>query len=414
MKSLVSWCAPALLALVAWLAPTSPPTLDDARALHDALPRYLQRVPRSARPDGVADWTAESCGSCHTEIYAEWRISTHARAFGDDAQFQEEMKKHRGERDAAWICLNCHTPIEQQQERLVGAFIDGDRGRPVYVANPDFDRRLQAEAVTCAACHVRDGVIVGPHDDVKAPHAVRQDSALLRSETCTQCHQAHAELSDVELACVLDSGTEHAAAAPAGETCQTCHMPEVERRTAIGDVPVRRARRHWFGGSLIPKKAEFAADMERMRAAYPDGLVAEWVGLPARVAPGATVKATFAIENRNAGHTLPTGDPERFLVVTAEAKDASGAVLASRAETIGSMYQWQPLQKLSDTRLARGERRTFDLEFVAPATGAVALRIEASKWRMNRKNFDYHRLEGRYVAGVPFLQLDRTLEVGGH
>ena len=57
------------------------------------------------------------------EIYKEWRVSSHARAWLDDPQFVEEMKKTKEEpgRDASWVCLNGHTPNESQLPNLVAA-----------------------------------------------------------------------------------------------------------------------------------------------------------------------------------------------------------------------------------------------------------------------------------------------------
>ncbi|TPW10211.1 MAG: hypothetical protein FD129_1972, partial [bacterium] len=207
--------------------------LREARAFYASQPRFLRPVPHSNTPSGLVDLRAESCGRCHVEIYEEWRISTHARAWRDDPQFLEELKKTTATpgRDAGWICMNCHTPLESQLPRLVTALVDGDRGRPVYVDNPNFDPKLQDDAITCAACHVKDGVVLGPWGDTKAPHPVTKSEELLSAAVCTQCHEADEALPDVELACVFDTGTSFAAGpwAAEGKTCQDCHMPVIDR-----------------------------------------------------------------------------------------------------------------------------------------------------------------------------------------
>ncbi|MBK8503570.1 MAG: hypothetical protein IPL46_15965 [Saprospiraceae bacterium] len=43
-------------------------------------------------PDGLSSISAASCGSCHQEIYKDWKQSTHSVAF-QDLQFQAEWKK---------------------------------------------------------------------------------------------------------------------------------------------------------------------------------------------------------------------------------------------------------------------------------------------------------------------------------
>lgn len=162
---------------------------------------------------------------------------------------------------------------------------------------------------------------------------------------------------------------------------------------------------------MIPKAPKFEADMVKMRPFFPDGMTAEWIDPPKSLVAGEKAKVRFAITNANAGHLLPTGDPERFLLVKVEAKDESGISIGAREEYIGAKYQWNPVKKLSDTRLAPKERREYELEFAVPKSGKVRLTLDASKHRINQENFDYHQLEGRYVAGIPFLALSLELPI---
>lgn len=389
--------------------PPPPPTVEAARAFYASLPRFLRPLPHSEVPEGLVDLRAESCGVCHVEIYQEWRVSSHARAWLDDPQFLEEMKKTTAQpgRDASWICMNCHTPVEAQLPKLVTRLEDGDRGRPVYVDNPHFDPALQLEAVTCATCHVRDGVILGPFGAPGAPHPVRKSEELLGVELCTQCHQIEETLEDVELVCIFDTGVTHAASPQSAEgmVCQTCHMPEVERPLTNLKTPVRKTRRHWFGGSLIPKKPEFEAEIAPLREVYPNGARVEWTGLPDAFAPGAPAKVSFSVTNAEAGHTLPTSDVERFLLVAAQAIDAKGAILAERVERFGTRYEWNPKPKrLDDTRLRPRETRTFELEFVTPSEGIVRLRLEGTNHRISQENLEYHDLEGLTVPSRVFFE----------
>lgn len=412
----VSFAAAALFVSALFEEP-KPGTVAAAREFYRAQPRYFQPILGTTRVPGLSDLRASSCGTCHQAIYDEWRASTHARAWKDDAQFQEELAKHAGgdgKHDASWMCVNCHTPFEAQLERLVFGLEDGHLGKPRYIENPSFDPRMQLEAITCATCHVRDGVIVGPYGDTRAPHPVKKDPALLSSQVCNECHQANAQLEEVDLACLFDTGKEHAAteAAKNGETCQTCHMPEVYRPVSnFPPTPPRKGRRHFFGGSLIPKAPKFEQDMAKMRPYYQDGLTAEWVDLPKSLARGAKAKIRFAITNAHAGHRLPTGDPERFITVEVIATDTHGVALGTHEEFIGAKYQWNPVKKLSDSRLEPKERREYALEIDVPKSGAVKLALNASKFRINQENFDYHELEGRYVAGIPFLALTAEIPI---
>ena len=253
-------------------------------------------------------------------------------------------------------------------------------------------------------------IVRGPYGDTKAPHPVKKEDNLLKPEVCTQCHQAKARFDEVGLICAFDTGQEYEASPNKanGEVCQTCHMPKVERPLMAG-FPARTTRRHWFGGSLIPKKPEYAEQMADLRKHYPPGLTASWKNLPKTLASDRPTTITATYTNANSGHKLPTGDPERFIIVELEAVDGQGTRLGHAETRIGIVYEWHPIPKLiSDNRLAPQETRTLELP-LKPVSGPVTLHLRASRWRINQENFDYHELEGRYVAGQTFLQTSVTL-----
>lgn len=61
---------------------------------------------------------ANDCGSCHSEVAAEWSTSAHAHAWRDP-QFQAEWKKDK----ELWLCVTCHAPLENQQAESVTGLI---------------------------------------------------------------------------------------------------------------------------------------------------------------------------------------------------------------------------------------------------------------------------------------------------
>ena len=409
---------PTLALFLAGCAPTphpsaAPVNLDDARAFSATMPSYLQSRPSSPVPSGLPNVRAETCGTCHVEIYAEWKISTHARAWLDDAQFQAELSKPReGGGDVSWMCVNCHTPSDGQLPRLVARLEDGKLDRPVYINNPDFDEVFQREAVSCATCHVADGAVLGPYGDTNAPHAVKKDERLNSTAVCETCHQASVTFESLNLACTFNTGAELKDGPwdDEGYRCQSCHMPEVERPLVAGG-PVRVTRRHWFGGSLIPKSPAFTEELAALAEFYPPGLSVGWSALPEALPAGQPVELTLNYSNQGAGHKLPTGDPERFLLITAEARDSEGGLLAQLNERIGAIYQWYPTVKLlSDNRLLPREQRQSALRFTAPTEGGpVTVRYEASRWRISPENLAYHQLEGKVVPGQTFASEERSL-----
>ncbi len=118
-------------------------------------------------PEGLSSLSAEECGGCHEEIYEEWLGSMHAKAW-TDPYYQVDYRFDGSQQ----ICLNCHIPLENQQENRVVGFRDNEKFDPILQPNPDFDVELQQEGVTCAVCHVKDGKIVGPFGTEDAPRPV--------------------------------------------------------------------------------------------------------------------------------------------------------------------------------------------------------------------------------------------------
>ncbi len=380
------------------------PTVEDARAFLATLPPYLRPADPTPVPEGLPDLSAETCGACHPDFLAEWRLSTHAQAWLGDPQFQAELQKSiQPDSDVGWMCVNCHTPMEGQLPRLVAGFRDGRLDQPIYVENPSFNEAFQREAITCAACHVREGRVLGPHGDTDAPHATRRSDLLRSADLCGRCHQARAEFPELSLACTFDTVEELARGPYAGsKVCQDCHMPVVERPLVPGG-PVRRTRRHWFGGSLIPKTPEVAQALAPMQAAFPHGLELDWAERPEHLVAGAEARLVLRATNAHAGHLLPTGDPERFVTVTVRATGPDGAELGVATLRLGTRYQWWPeVRKLEDTRLPPREHRDLVLAFTAPGEGPVTVRVEAVKARISDENVAYHHLEGRIVPSIVF------------
>ena len=111
----------------------------ETKEVNDTIPltkHWEKAIPNQAIPEGLVSLKAKDCGTCHQEIYKEWKISTHAVAL-QDPQFQAEMAK-----DNIYACLNCHIPLQNQQEFIVTGLINGDHKTPVRIPNPEFDNFL--------------------------------------------------------------------------------------------------------------------------------------------------------------------------------------------------------------------------------------------------------------------------------
>ena len=337
-------------------------------------------------PDGIAGLSASACGTCHDAIYEEWKVSVHAAAW-TDRQFQAEIQKS-GNR---WLCVQCHTPLLSQQAEWPVGLRDGDVEQPKLRPASHFDPALRDEGITCAACHVREGVIHGPGLGGDAPHPVKPDATFRSGALCEHCHEVSATIGD-GYTCSFETGSEwrNGPAAQAGTGCVDCHMPTVERPAAAGG-PVRSVRQHYWRGSGIPKVTGISTPI----AANPPGLkVSALRGVDLHV----TMRNT-------AGHALPTGDPERWVQVRTVFQDAEGRPIGAHEERFGQRWEWEPLpRRLDDTRLAAGA--TAIRRYAIPR-GAASAVIEASSHRMTVETAAYHHLDDYPISLVTQrLELD--------
>ncbi|MBS0169825.1 MAG: hypothetical protein JSR62_05680 [Nitrospira sp.] len=312
---------------------------------------YAHAIPHQTIPEGLTSLRAESCGTCHKAIYDEWKTSIHAQAYKDPF-FQAYWTKDQH----TWVCLNCHSPLENQQPTLI-TDIPRDRvERAVQERNPHYDSEYQREGVTCAACHVREGVILGPFDDAVAPHPTKYDPDFRSATLCYRCHSVVAGPMQFYNGGPCGTYPEYESGywmKERGLICQSCHMPEIERPVADGG-PLRRGRQHLWRGGHDPEMVKRAVDIN---------VVAE----PAKPKPGDKMTVTITLINAGAGHKLPTGDPDRYFTVEFAVEDQKGQVLASQKDTMGRWIMWQPaIIELYDNRLMPLASREYTFEYRLP------------------------------------------------
>jgi hypothetical protein len=351
---------------------------------------WVKLVPQLAPVDGVGGVRASDCGKCHQRHYDEWRRSTHANAW-HDLQFQSELGKPTSPR---WLCLNCHTPVENQRDVVVRALERGQLDAPIPTPNPKFDPAMRDEGVTCATCHVRQdergrSYIIGSiGGDTKPPHPVRIDRAALL-DRCADCHDQSHTLTP-KLVCAFETGREVRASAEPDRACASCHLPEEERPLTTLGTPPRRAHRHTFVGGPVPKRFELYD--EQLAGVFRSALDINYDVAPPDA--GGRVAVTVTLTNARAAHRVPTGDPERYLLVEAALLDERGVELARDTLRIGQTWEWEPAaRRKSDDRIAPGESRTWQARLTPPAgppAGRPArVRVSARHVRLSPENLAY-------------------------
>ncbi len=305
---------------------------------------------------GIPDLRAETCGSCHQAIYREWKTSIHSQAWNDPL-FQA-YNRHDGYQQ---ICLNCHTPMQNQQADLVVGHKDRARSQPILENNAQFDADFRDEGVTCAACHVKEGKIQGPFGSKLAPHpSVKAPAFLAQGQVCQRCHLVNGKSWDYFLYQEGPCGTYEDLAKEIVDGqrrdvgCYSCHMPTIERSLLPGG-PARSTRAHlWRGGH----------DREMVRNAL-------------KITFDQDSNSTFklTLNNHGAGHRLPTGAPMRYLQVTFRSYDKEDNVLKESVHKMRRVIIWRPfIIDLWDDRLEPGKPRTF--KFTADDPEVV--RVEAT------------------------------------
>ena len=315
--------------LVAHLRSLQRPPPDRARASPDSMSATAYwRPPLRAGHGSIASPT---CATCHPLQFADWSRSRHAMAMGPGVWAQMQ------ERDSGGNCASCHAPLAEQAEEAY----------------------LQADSVSCAACHVRAGETFGPAptpatllplvSGSRSGHGKVQTRAFFeQSEFCAGCHHFSAGTAPTVAGTTLQNTLEewrNSRAAREGRTCQTCHMPD---------------RRHFFRGIHDPDTVRRA-----VRSTF-------------EANPSATgVTARMTLTNVGAGHFLPTYVvPEIWMRI--DLKDEAGATLAFAEQRIARKVKFEngDWTQTSDTRLAPDQTATLDYTgAVPPATVLIVGRV---------------------------------------
>lgn len=350
-------------------------------------PSFEKPINTSHAPTMFPTLRAEECAGCHRTIYDEWETTIHSQAW-TDPYFQVDWEFD----GSPQICKNCHIPLDRQQEHKVLGFNDVEKWDPILESNPDFDSKLQHEGVTCNACHLREGKILGVLGNTNAPHPVEKIENA--NQVCVTCHVVSGERWDTFFkmppcgtVAEIKSSQGHSFVETVGEMsasdiaslgCVECHMPLVERPLIPGG-PVRASHQHLWRGGHDP-------DMVKK-------------GLTISFKPSTTSEKQgnefiLSIANTGAAHYIPTGTPDRHLTIQLRVLNQEGKILNEELHTLKRTVMWRPfIVDLWDTRLKSGEQRDFILEVENPQDAVFVdaqvhyhLLDEARRQRIDYKN----------------------------
>lgn len=292
------------------------------------------------------------CGSCHAHQFADWKTALHAAAMSPGVAGQLEDMWQNDPASAA-SCLSCHAPLTEQAPVLAST---DAAGKSSTTKNPAFQPDLSAQGIVCAACHVRQYQHFGPPPVVPAapppagplPHGgFTPSDFFLSPDFCAPCHQ-HPMDTAVNGKPIENTLTEwqRSPYPRAGQTCQTCHMPD---------------RRHLWRGIHDP---------DMVKQAITVGFNASAGGASKR-----RIVGSLKITNTGAGHDFPTYVTPAVFVRIYQVDAAGNPILGTLK--LGTIQRQVVLtatetREISDTRVPPG--KSFTLAYSkSVAKGAVAV-----------------------------------------
>ena len=302
-------------------------------------------APQGDVPEGYSELESsllpESCGSCHTQQYQDWQGSLHSKAMGPGVLGQTLVMAERDPATAR-VCWSCHAPLSEQQPVLLQT---SSNGAKEWVANPDFDPRLQQHGMSCAACHVRKHQRFGPprratpevsgEIDEGLPHGgFVAEPAFRKSAFCKGCHQFDPDGYALNGKLIENTWQEWLESDyPArGIECQSCHMPQ---------------RRHLWRGIHDPEMTRSGVTIAVDQTARTEESIA----------------VTVTISNSGTGHYFPTYLTPRIVVTGHQIDPAGKAISATRQEmVIGREVTLNLGRELFDTRIPPGKSAVFRYE----------------------------------------------------
>jgi len=259
---------------------------------------------------------AEFCGTCHQEIYSQWRNhSRHAISTTADSvlDVQRELKQHTilnyilGGED---MCHACHGP------------------------------KVVNDGVDCETCHgvsLPDTPIMEVHEKKFKPGRAE----MQREDFCAKCHEIPGFVTPY-------SDWQVSEAAANNVTCQTCHMAKTESGNAYHGFETFVINKHAYNGDL---------SVDVIRFDFP------------------TLELT--VNNHISGHSVPAGGPTRILALEVLFMDAEDHEIHRDTETFAKYHNLIPVlgfwpnKIIADTQLKSGERRAISLKLPSELEGQV-------------------------------------------
>ncbi|MDP3234290.1 MAG: multiheme c-type cytochrome [Myxococcales bacterium] len=322
-----------LLTLVATLLAVEP-VLPVDRSIW--APGQLTQNQQGHAPSANVD-DAKVCGSCHTDIAAQWRTSAHSLASFSNPLYRVSVEQVRAEAGfaASRMCAGCHD---------LALLTSGGMDKAIDPADP----RAHA-GVSCTSCHSAthatvdgNGSLTLRSDDALPEkiedatvenHRKRVGNPTLRTvELCASCHRSFLSQATGNQSAFFgmdDFGAWQKSAyngshgerpdAVKAQDCRGCHM--LKEPAVLGDVSAKKGQitSHRFLGShtALAAMRSDADTLARVQAFLKDAVTVDvaaarlgegpWLPAASLVAPkpGQTFEVDVVMFNERVGHRFP-------------------------------------------------------------------------------------------------------------
>ncbi|MGH7163626.1 MAG: multiheme c-type cytochrome, partial [Planctomycetota bacterium] len=310
----------------------------ELRELHFVLdPAGGEDDPRYVFVDPTPDKGREvwRCGNCHRVAYAEWSASRHAVAASSAVtravylrDFLPALAAGAAEGDEG-LCAACHAPeaaLADPRVRLDAISGTARLGNHCDVCHKahhveDLDAPGVRGSLAVRRPSVDDVSVPGP---IKRVYGALADSDYLfmgsafnpffaTSALCAGCHQ-YETASGLPALDTYSEWLRWAAGREERKSCQECHMPSGV--SMDGNAPARRVCVH----ALARPGEQIHEHRFRGRELAP---AAASLSVVAVVEEG-ELRVTTRVENKEAGHRMPTGSGDKHLLLVVTASDEAG------------------------------------------------------------------------------------------
>ena len=279
----------------------------------------------------------KNCSSCHMAYYKEWTGDKHSMSQNNPfflSIYNTYRLDHPNENGN---CALCHNPE---------AVLSG-RDAPLERLNDVDLRKIKSKktnGISCDFCHkiesvdqnpIKKGVSglnvlrickgerdirFGPLKDPIQPsdkEELKYNSLYKTSLSCAKCHDGSNR--NVQ---IYSTSTEwsNSPAAKKGVQCQSCHMRPRQSHEIVDNPNVKHKTRPYYE---IHSHSFLTENPHEFREKYVD-LTVETRQWRVSMTDHGTLTVTCTVENKNFGHSFPTGSPMRNAILLVEAKDKDG------------------------------------------------------------------------------------------